>query len=126
MKRITALLLTFLLLFASTNAFAKTKLSSKIMMESFYNTMLKQYGPPDMTQEQAGAGEILSLVVYDYDLKVLTIVYDNMVYGWVMGSSLTVAAVISAIREMLDMFEITDGIILVMSADELSEFTKAL
>lgn len=126
MKRITALFLTFLLLFASTNAFAKTELSSKIMMESFYNTMLKQYGPPDRTQEQAGAGEILSLVVYDYDLKVLAIAYDNTLYGWVMDSSLTVVSVISAIREMLDIFEITDGIILVMSADELSEFTKAL
>ena len=122
MKRITALLLTFLLLCSLTFASA-TSIEAYAFGLTTEMTLTEEIGRPIARQEQVSIPGI-TLIIYDLESRTITLSYNDEMIMWVMDKMEVITWALT-LAEAVDELKL-NKVVLVISGDQLQEVADSL
>lgn len=122
MKRITALLLTFLLLCSLTLASA-TSVEAYAFGLTIEMTLIEEIGRPIARKEQASLPGI-TLIIHDLDSQTITLSYNDEMIMWVMDKMEVITWTLT-FAELVDELKL-NKVVFVISKDQLQEVTDSL
>ena len=122
MKRITALLLTFLLLCSLTFASA-TSIEAYVFGLTVEKQLLGEIGRPIARQEQPSLPGV-TLVVYDLESRIIALAYNDELIMWMMTETeiITWTMVFAKLAVELELNEV----VFVISKDQLQKVADSL
>lgn len=122
MKRITALLLTFLLLCSLTFASA-TSIEAYAFGLTTEMTLTEETGRPIARKEQVSIPGI-TLIIYDLESRTITLSYDDEMIMWVMDKTEVITWALT-LAEAVDELKL-NKVVFVISKDQLQEVADSL
>ena len=122
MKRITALLLAFLLLCSLTLASA-TSIEAYVFGLTVETTLTEEVGRPIAQKEQLSIPGI-TLIIHDLESRTITLSYNDEIIMWVMDKAEVITWTLT-FAKLVDELKLNE-VVFIISKDQLQEVADSL